>query len=261
MSADIQQYVRLRDTIFLYSEASKTSAGEYLRLWRIAFRGFVQMGLNAFWDVKTISLPVNDNFTATLPNDYINWVKIGNFNANNELQTFKINRDLTTYHDTAPKRVGDIAPQVPSLSDIVNTDLWLNTYNITGDGSDYFIPPFGLGSSLLQAGECAVDDTNMVIVLPQTFSLNNVILMYVYSPEKDDDYKIPIQFQEAMIAWLAWQNIAYTPARGKGDASMKQLLSRNFVSQLNLAKRMYKPFRLSEANQLYREGIRMVVKG
>ena len=245
MSAPISMYIKLKDVVLMYSEAARQSDASFLRLWRICFRGFQQMGLNAFWQSKTISIPVNPNITATLPSDFIQWVKIGNFNDVGELQIFSVNENLTTFKDTSANRVSDIASEIGNFAtSLVGQDFWPVSVNTT-DGN-YNRQNFGVGSRLLTAGECAVDVTNRVILLNTSFPYPHVILQYISSPEQDDDYSIPIQFQEAMIAWIYWQENQYMPNTNKGSGSGKQQAAQNFKSQLLKARKDFKPIRVQD---------------
>lgn len=259
----IQRLIKLRDVIFFYIESAKQTEAAYMRLWRIAFRGFEQMGLNAFWEPLTVSLPVNPNKTADLPSNYLQWIKIGQFNSAGELQTLRVNEQLTTFKDNDPNRVSQITPEIQSA---LCGEGW---YGVSGDGgftgagiSDGYSyqPEFGLGSRLVQYGECKVDTQNQVIILNTNYEYQHVVLEYLCSPEMNDDYQIPIQFKEAMIAWLGWQDVMYLPATGHVGNNAARYRANIFRAQLSLAKKMFKPFRLQEAMQYFVEGETLAIK-
>jgi hypothetical protein len=216
------------------------------------------MGLNSFWQNKTVNLTVNANKTVTLPDDYLQWIRIGNFNDVGELQVLAVNNNLTTFKDNNPNRVGDIASQIGNIqTSLVGDDFWgLFTIGDNANGN-YNQQPFGLGSRLLTAGECSVDIANRIILLNTSFPYPNVVLQYISSPEQDFDYQLPMQFQEAMMAWLSWQDIQYLPNVNKGSASGKQNAANNFKNQLLLARKTFNPIRIqdiylqSKDSQLY----------
>lgn len=238
--------VPLKDVVFMYSEAAKQSDSTFLRLWRTAFRGFVQMGLNSFWSVRTISIVVNPNATATLPPDFIQWVKIGNFNNLGELQILDVNNNLTTFKGTSSNRISQIASEVGLVSIQLTTSPFFGVASLGSTDAPYLQQDFGLGSRLLTVGQCKVDTDNNVILLNTDFPYPHIILEYVSSPIQNDDYQIPIQFQEAMIAWLGWQDVQYTPALNKGSAGARSQAAQNFAHQVRLARKMYKPVRIEE---------------
>jgi hypothetical protein len=252
----IHRTIKLKDIVFGYSELSKQSDAEFLRLWRIAFKGFKFMGLNGFWQPKTISIPVNKNQTATLPADYIQWVKIGCFNHAGEIQTLRVNENLTTFKDTDSDRLKQIKPEITELLPSFLSDAWFaDGMSYYGDGEDVCDTSqnFGVGSRLIQPGECKVDEVNNCVVLGTQYQYPYIILEYISSPEKDDDYGIPIQFELAMEAFLAWQDIIYVPATGHVGNNNVAMRARYFKSQLAVAKQAYKPFRLQEATQTFIE--------
>jgi hypothetical protein len=220
MAAPIQPYVLLRDVIWMYSEASKQDDTKFLRLWRMAFRGFVQMGYNSFWQIVTMSLPVNDNRTVTLPDDYIIWTKVGQ-QIGNEIVTMRNNQNLLT-----------ATCNYEGIGDVVNSNYWFNGHTRCGCSC-------GRGNIEFKIVDGA-------ILLNTDFEGDSLLLEYVGAPDQNDDYAIPFQFQEAMIDWLAWQDVKHIPATshfGRGDKNDRAL---QFRASLKLAKKMYKPFRYSD---------------
>jgi len=261
MSAPIQTNIKLRDAVYSYQEQAKGNEAEFLRLWRLAFRGFKFMGLNGFWEPQTVELVVNANKTATFPADYIKWCKVGQLNAAGEFQTLAVNNNLTTYRDNGPNRLADITPEIQQAL--------LGPYWMTGTG--FYGPTdgewagnqqnFGLGSHLIQPGEFKIDETNRVIILNTNYPYPNVWLMYLSAPIQNMDYEIPMQFEEAMIAWLAWKDTQFMPANSHMAGNDKQMRARDFARAVSLSKKMYKPFNLAEAEQYYRESFLWGVKG
>jgi hypothetical protein len=261
MAAPISKFIPLKQIVFSYSEAAKKSDAEFIRLWRIAFRGFKQMGINAFWAAKQIAIPVNPNLTVTLPDDYLQWIRIGNFNDNGELKILNVNNSLSTFGDTSSDRLNKIASQVATLEPFLlgQTDFEFPTVNDTTSSYDY--AEFGIGSRLLTSGSCKVDDRNRLILLDINYPYDHIVLEYISSPEQDNDYEVPYEFEEAIIAWLAWQDKIYVRAMSKGDAVDKQILAQNFKNQVLLAKKTFKPVRIMEIELYFREAERYCIKG
>lgn len=220
MQNQIDQFVKLRDVIYMYLEGSKKTDAEYLRIWRMAFRGFTQMGLNSFWQPKTVTIPVNANRTVTLPSDYMQWIKVGMLSGN-QIVTLKNNQSLYTATST-----------YEGIANVVGSDVWFSGYVPVGRTAARANIEF----KVMQG----------YIMLNTDFTGNAVVLEYICSPLKDDDFSIPVQFQEAMIAWLGWQDKNYLPSTSHVGNGNVQMLQANFRAQVKLARKMYKPFRLSE---------------
>ena len=261
MPAPITQTIPLKQCVFSYSEASKQSDAEFRRLWRMAFRGFKQMGINAFWQPRTWVLTVNSNKTADIPPECFQWIKIGQFNASGELQTLRVNEQLTTFHDGLSTRLNDIPPQIQDASPDLLSDFWFNGWDVWGGyNPTYPSVPFGAGSRMIQFGECIVDWKQRIIILDTNYQYTEVVLEGMETPEMNDDYEIPLVFEEAMIAWLALQDILYLPATSHMNNNNVEMRRQMFKSQLALAKKMYKPIRLQEVYQEAVEAYNLGVK-
>lgn len=261
MAAPINPTIKLKDCVFSYSEAAKQSESEFKRLWRMAFRGFKRMGINGFWEPKTEVLTVNANNTADLPPSCIQWIKVGQFNENGELQTLRINRQLTNFHANLPTRLDDIVPQIQSCSETLLNGGWYNGYGVYGDwGPSSVNQNFGAGSSLVQFGEFNIDWDARVILLDPNYAYTQVVLFFLSAPEMDDDYEIPMQYEEAMIDWLSWQDIKHIPANSHANNNSIRARAIAFKASLTQAKREYKPFRLAEAEQYSVESQMLAIK-
>ncbi len=260
MPAPISPKIKLIEIVYGYNEAARQSEAEALRLWRLCFTGFKQMGINAFWQPKTEVLTVESQKVAYWPDDCIQWIKIGQFNANGELQTLRVNEQLTTFNADLSTRAADIQPEIQGCADILTSNLWFN-------GDDYWYGPysrssrpFGLQSRLITFGECVVDEEKRMIVLNTDYPYPSVVMEYVSAPELDGDYAIPMQFEMAMRSFLAWQDIAYMPATSHINNNTVMMRGKMFKAQLGLAKKMYKPFRIQEAYQIAIESQMMTLK-
>lgn len=218
--ATIGQYSLLRDIIFMYSEAAKIDDTKFLRLWRMAFRGFKQMGLNGFWQTTTANLPINDNRTVTLPSDYIKWTKIGQL-VGNEIVLLRNNQSLLSAN----------SPYI-GAADVVSSDFWFSGYRSYGRTCHRKDIEFKIEGDAILLNTDFVGDT--------------LLLEYLASPEDCDDFQIPMEYEEAMMDWLSWQDVKHIPSSshfGRGDKNDR---AQAFRASLKKAKKDYQPLRLSE---------------
>lgn len=199
---DITQYVPLKTVVSYCIDETEQSIGSFDRAWVLGFRALVDMLIDVTAEALTVRLPVSGNKTVSFPSDYLSWVKIGILNENGEVSTLKINNALTTYKDTNPNRLekltADISDAAPLL---LGSPFYLNYYY-----NNTYQPLFGVGGGLIQYGECRVDDTNNLIILPPDFRFDSIILEYISSPEKNGDYQVPLIAQEAIIAFIKWKS-------------------------------------------------------
>lgn len=252
----MDRYIKLSDAVNMYIDESKQTSKEFRRLWSLAFRGLTDLGLDVTWQPKVDLINVNPNLTVTLPDDYIDWIRVGLFNSSGEIATLRVNEQLATYKDLSPNRLENIASQIGTGTTYLDYPYW---YGYWGDSG--YESYFGAGSALIQAGECKIDNQNGVIVLDPFFAYNQVVLEYVSSPVMDDDYTIDFKAQEALIAWLRWKDIQSLPSTRLVNISEKTMRQREYNAQKHLARKRLKPFRLMVAEQYSRESQRLAVKG
>lgn len=92
-------YIPLDTIITDYLDEAKLSQQSYSRIWHIAYRGFEDLGIDAFYKIQSVKLPINANLTVTLPADYVNWSKVGVLNSVGEIIPLNYDDKLTTYAD------------------------------------------------------------------------------------------------------------------------------------------------------------------
>ena len=201
MGSDIGKYTPLKTVVAYCMDANNMSEGDQDKVWLIGLRGCIDLNYEFGAEPKTVRLPVNPNKTVPFPSDLLSWTKIGLLNENGEMVTLKINNGLTTFRDTNPDRLADLTGNINnSVSALTGTPLYLNYYYMNS-----YYNLFGLGNGLMQYGDCRVDDANSVIVLSPHFRYENIMLEYISSPQKQEDYIVETSMQEALIAFIEWK--------------------------------------------------------
>jgi hypothetical protein len=234
---DIQQYVKLKTIVSYCLDETDHSIGSFDKYWVLAFRALVDMLFDVTAEPLTVRLPVSGNKTVSFPSDYLSWIKIGILNENGEISTLAINNSLTTYKDTNPNRIEKLTSNISdNFPLLLGNPFYLNYYY-----NGMYQPLFGVGGGLIQYGSCRVDDANNLIVLPPDFRYDSIMLEYISSPEKNDDYQIPIVCQEAVIAFIKWKSKTGTREE-------------YIAEKINARRRMpKKKVHLQQFNQIIRE--------
>lgn len=255
--AQAQQWIQIDQVVNSYLDRSEQGMNKYYKCWQLAFRGMQEMGIDFFYTVKSVKIPVNANFTVDLPGDYVNYTKVGVLNAIGEIIVLSYNDTITTYADTFTNRVQDTDDFTLSLGLINNpaTPTFMNYW----DGYNVF-PIFGLPSGAPFVGNFKIDNEQGLIVLDQNFIYPYVILEYVASPQEGGDYRIPIQVFEALVAYIGWQDIAYMPNTRKGSIGDKDMRKRMYYNERRHALARLKPVRIEEAYQQWLLNQKMVVR-
>jgi len=248
-------YCRIDEVINDYIVQSEQPNHKHFKLFHIAFRGMEQMGLSFFYKIRSVKLPVNANKTVTLPHDYINYSKVGVFNSNGEVICLKYNDKLSTFADLLPDR--QIKTEDDSLFNLFQFNFpifynWWNGYN--------FQNLFGIPSGGPFIGSFKVDNTNGVILLNQDFIYDYLLIEYVASPKEGEDYYIPIQFRQALIAWIGWQDINFIAAKTHVANANVNMRRHDFFNERRLAIAAYRPLYLQEAFEWSLENERLCIK-
>ena len=252
---DHQNWIRIDEPINSYLDRSEQGIHKFFKMWHIAFDGMNQMGLDSFYSVKSVKLPILPNLTVVLPPDFLSLSKIGPLNSAGEVIPMAANSKLTTYADLLPDRIQKT--QDNSLWNFYSYSNWIfyNYWNGTT-----FMNMYGLPSGAPFIGSYKLDTANNVILLSENFCYDYIILEYAASPVEGGEYYIPVQFKEAMMWYLAWQDIAMIPSSRRGGLGDKEQRKRNYFNERRLAIARFKPFHLEEAHQWSMENTRLTVK-
>lgn len=249
-----QPYIALDTIITDYLNESEQSNNKYFKLWHLAFRGFEELGIDFFYRVQSVKLPVNANYTVTLPADYLQWSKVGRLNDRGEIIPLNYNNNLTTYADLMPDRLAKT--QDPTTIGVNwGQNVWANWWN----GGSY-VSIYGVPSGEPFAGSFKVDTDNGVILLDEHYQLDYIMLEYVCSPQEGSEYYLPVQFREALIAWLAWRDIVNVPSSRKGNLGDKRDREHRFYNERKNAIARWKPSTILEKYQVSQEQSRLAVK-
>ncbi|HET8689437.1 MAG TPA: hypothetical protein VFM18_22730, partial [Methanosarcina sp.] len=150
------------DTIVTdYLDQSEQSINKYNKIWNIAFRGMEQLGLDFFYRIKSVKLPVTATKTVKLPDDYMQYTKIGLLNSQGEIIPLKFNQKLTNFANLLPNRIEMVEDNQLDYFGFYNqgSPLFWNYYAQGYTSNLYGIPSGGYG-----VGQFNIDVTNGVIV-------------------------------------------------------------------------------------------------
>ncbi len=85
------------------------------------------------------------------------------------------------------------------------------------------------------------------------------MLEYVASPTEGQEYMLPVQFREALIAWLWWKGTKSVSIK-RGQVGISRDLKSDFYNERKNAIARWKPIRKSEIYQASQEQTRLAVK-
>jgi hypothetical protein len=254
MSTQHQQNITLDSVILDYLMEAGKSNNDYMKAYHIAYRGFEQMGINYFYQVVDIKIPVNANKTATLPGNIINWITVGRLNSRGEIIPLYYNDKLTTFAGLSPDRLTNTQDD-STIGANQNEDGNWGYWN----GSSY-TNIYGAPSGQPIAGSFKIDLNNGIILLDENYNEDYIMLKCVVSPQEGQDCMIPVQFREALVAWLWWKDGKSRSIRTHMQLGAARDAKKEFYNELRNAVAAFKPSRIYEKYQAHQESSRQAIK-
>lgn len=251
-----QSYITIDECITAYIDEAEQSIHKYYKLWQLAFRGLTELGLDFFYVVKSVKLPVLANLTVPLPPDYLNYSKIGVLNSNGEIVPLMYNSKLTTYSDLQPTRLQQTQDNTLFNYYFANSTIWYNYWN-----GDTFDNLYGIPSGGPFVGNFKIDNANGVILLNENFAYSYLMIEYISSPKEGQPYYLPIQFKEALIAYLRWKDIISIPSSRRGNLGDKRDRRHEYYNERRLAIARWRPIDLESNYEQNLRNQRLTVKG
>tara|TARA_R110000868_G_scaffold36279_4_gene128924 strand:- start:182 stop:952 length:771 start_codon:yes stop_codon:yes gene_type:complete len=255
MGTPHQQFVDINDCVSAYLDESEQGINKYFKISQLAFRAMDELGLDFFYSIKSSRLPIKSNLTVDLPADYLNYTKVGVLNSKGEIITLSYNNKLTTYADLFPDRLTKTQDQTLLNWAYPYNGVFSNFWNGSTFGNLYGVPS---GAPFM--GSFKIDPDNGVILLNETYGYEYIMLEYVSSPTPGQTYYVPLQFKEAIIAYLSWKDIKSMPSTRKGNLGDKRDRKHEYYNERRLAIARYKPFRTNQAYDQNLENQRLTVK-
>ena len=247
-------YINLEECVSSYISESEQSIHRKVKINDIAISAMDELGLDMFYEVVTVKLPVNANVTVTLPGNCLNVIKSGILNSSGEIVTLNKNKKLTTYADLLPDRISKVEDN--TLFDW-NYSIDGTFYNFWNNGT--LCNLYGLPSGAPFIGSFVVDMPNGVIVLDPNYQFDYLMVEILTSPSQDETYMVPLHFKRAIIDFIWWKdNKVKSVIRNK--VGIDRDLRHEYFNSRRLAFARWKPFSLAEAYQQNVENQRMTTK-
>ncbi len=143
------------------------------------------------------------------------------------------NTSISSYGSTSPDR----------LTRYQGYDSATNVFNNYTDGSYFGNLCCRTGS--MGNGTFNIDEKNGIILLNNFESYAYLAIEHLVSPEVGGEYKIPIQFKQALISFMDWKNM---PVASKGSGAWRSMRN-DFYNERRLGGGRYKPFIIEQAYQ------------
>lgn len=254
MSTKHLPYITLDSCVLDYLNESEQNNNKYFKVYHIGYRGLENMGLDFFFQVIDLKLPVNSNKTVTIPNGIINVILAGRLNDRGEIIPLYVNNKLTTFAGLSPNRL----TQTQDSSTIgANWNYGSNWGNWNGWN---YTNIYGTPSGAPFAGNYKVDLNNSVILLDENYREDYIIVKAMISPKDGEDAYLPVQFREALIAWLWWKDGKARPMTSHMRLGAARDAKHEFYNERRNAIAQWKSSTIFEKYQIHQESSREAIK-
>lgn len=255
MATAHQPFITLESVILDYLNEASRSNNDYFKVYHIAARGYENLGIDFFYKITAVKLPVNANQTVTLPSNYINWTKVGRLNSKGEIIPLYYNNKLSSYMDLSADRLTDTQDDSTIGADQTVQNGWANSWN-----GFIYTNIYGTPSGAPFAGSFKIDIDNGVILLDETYTEDYLMLEYVTSPQDGKEQYLPVQFREALIAWLWWKDGKARGIRSHMQLGASRDAKHEFYNERRNAIAQWKGSKIYEKYQVHQEQVRMAIK-
>lgn len=182
---------------------------DHRRLLHLAAQGFTELNMFVINNVKSVLLPINENFTVDLPDDYIDYLKVG-VKINGKVWTLGYNKEIAL-----PREVNEcgltIASIVECSSEITSNNFpqWGFYFSNHFRNGHYVGELYGMGGGF-NIAYYRIDPEKRQIVLTDSVPKGFVILEYLSSGvSAEGATTVPLQAVSAVKEYVHWKRIEY----------------------------------------------------
>jgi hypothetical protein len=234
-------------------EKGDSNFNQYARHLQFAISGLREMNIDTSGVPTTVILNINDNHTVNLPNDFLNYTRIGILGFNGQIADLGINQNLLGL--IASDNCGN--PQVPTGRSQANTMITDSGFGI-GDtfGDNYRNGElmgrfFGIGGGNNSNGYYNIKRGDNVLILSTTVA-HQIILEYIADIKKvDGNFNVHPFLIEALKFYMYWKSIKMNDSKGLGE---KQMAKKDYDVAYQQSKRRFNSATMNEWRQTFLSG-------
>lgn len=213
------------------------SEAQLARFYTIAVSGLRELNIDVNGIVKIVQLSINDNDTVDLPNDFINYSKIGIVGSDGRIHC--LGRDNSINLNPS---YNDCGTQVSNPN---TTGIDYPFYGLPFAGCFYGLldgsgAQFGIGGGNNNIGYYRLDRANNRLVLANMNILSgtSLIMEYVSDIEsgEDGDFILHPYFIQTIKSWISWRYVIGDRNTNGGEKEMRR---REYFNSFRIAKARY----------------------
>lgn len=232
---------------------------KYIRFLSWAIRGLKKFNFDMLHAPKTLVFTLNPDKTIDLPDDYVNWSKVGVI-RHGRIFTLQQNANISL----APV-VDDCGVPIHELK-AATCLAAAQTQKVTGPWTIFFNYRngrnlgnlFGLGGGFTPFGYFRIDKERHKIAFTSEVPDGDIALEYITTGLKPDgSAQVHVFAEEALIQWVHWK-----ARQQRNDVSLgeKERAKRDFYNELRLSRSRMNSFSLEDWLKATRKGYKLTPK-
>ena len=255
----------VNDFLLTLSEDDYVSNVADYHVHQLALRGIREMGFDVMKRVKSLSLPVSDNNTVALPDDFVDFLRVGIAGPSGAISVLKENKNINISREYV---LDANSNPIDSDQDGVNDRVDSTKTTITGTNNldNYrdrtYLYESSEGRNYGAGGGKGVGYFRMNyeqnrIELNSEVNVEDLVIEYIADEARSSNPSVHLYAEEALR-----QYIYYKLVQRKSNVPMgeKQIARQNYYNELRIAKARMNSFSKEEALNVIRKNFRQSPK-
>jgi hypothetical protein len=242
-------------------ESGETNLAKYSRAYQFGVSGLREMNMDLSGVVQIAVLPINSADQVYLPNDYIQYTKIGLVCGDGIVRSLGLNPNINlalSVDNCGNPQAPNVRISNPSGVDILANANW-DGFTDNFRNGELMGRFFGIGGGQNPFGYYRIDERNNVIQLgalnsgsPSNIQIQNIVLEYISNLNlHDGDYQVHPFIVESIKCWIHWRMISWNSSRSLGE---KEMARKDFFQKRREAKMRYGAATIDEWLSALRSG-------
>jgi len=252
----------VNDFLLTLSEDDYVSNVQDYHVHQLALRGIREMGFDVMKRVKSLSIPVSDNNTVSLPDDFVDFLRVGVAGQGGAVHVLKENKNINIAQELITDSSGNtVDGNGDGIADVQN-----RTTGAVNTGTQATNSPFLYESSTGRqygagggkgAGYFRMNYEQNRIELNSEVGVTDLIVEYIADEARSNNPSVHLYAEEALRQYIYYKLVQ---RKSNVPASEKQMARSNYYNELRIAKARMNSFSKEEALNVIRKNFKQSPK-
>lgn len=252
----------VNDFLLTLSEDDYVSNVQDYHVHQLALRGIREMGFDVMKRVKSLSIAVSDNNTVSLPDDFVDFLRVGVAGANGAIHVLKENKNINIAQELITDSFGNtLDHDGDGIADVKNRSTQGTNTGASGTNSTYLYESstgrqYGAGGGQ-GAGYFRMNYEQNRIELNSEVGVSDLIIEYIADEARSNNPSVHLYAEEALRQYIYYKLVQ---RKSNVPASEKQMARTNYYNELRIAKARMNSFSKEEALNVIRKNFKQSPK-